>query len=249
MLSTSSTGDRPVFTSAARHAAQSATVPTQVAPFDAGTWQPARVVDEYSFRDRERTRSSQRPKVHYWNAAVEHVGFWYDAVSQQRQRLQRDAGTDEPFTYLLADAMFLTVAVHRLRKACGWAASRYAMGSRVRSKIDKATGRFDRAFPTLEPLRHATEHFVEWIEGKGHGQAAPEPGAYAFRSRFSQVIPRDGARRFEVRIDGAAIDVLAAAAASLEMAASVNQALNEDLDKNVGDPSWPLGPRGHPDRM
>ncbi len=179
-------------------------------------------------------RDRQSPEIHYWNSAVEHLAFWHEAVSLQADRLRQAAGTETPYGTLLSDALFLLVALHRLRRACSWAGKRFPMRSSYRSRVDKAMSRFDTAFPGVKNLRDATEHFDQWIEGKGHGQEQPSHGGYPFRSRFAYTQRGDRGVAFTVEIDDMALDVLAAAGAALAMATEINDAFNNDADERYG---------------
>jgi hypothetical protein len=103
-----------------------------------------------------------------------------------------------------------------------------------RSVCDRAIGRYDRAFPDLEQVRHATEHFDDWLTGGGKKQPPSDRPGYLYRSKFTASIGSEGIDGFTVRIDNAAVDVLAAAEAALAMAGDINAAYNAALDRKYG---------------
>jgi len=115
----------------------------------------------------------QTPEIHYWNEAVVHVNFWWDAVQMQRERVLRDVQADTELpTRRLADALLLLVALHRLTRAVSFAAARFPAGTPQHARIAELLAVFRAAHPEASQLRHATEHFDKWLLGKGIGQKA-----------------------------------------------------------------------------
>ena len=170
----------------------------------------------------------QRPEIHYWNEAVAHVAFWYDAIVLQRDRLGAEMDTtDERSLSRVIDATLLLVSLHRLERACAFAAKQ--LPQEKSDEVHAARSKWLNGYPDVARLRHRTEHFDAWLVGEGHGQITPRDG-YPFQGQASYRVIRGQLVEYRFTVDDASVDLLAAADAALEMGRVVNSIFNRDVD-------------------
>lgn len=173
----------------------------------------------------------QRHAIHHRNASVEHLGFWHGAVALQRKRVNEpwpDGDDRGDVERRQIDLALLLSAVWRLKLAGDFATSGLTVGSAEAQRAHGHRSRFLSAFPDLEQLRHAVEHFPEWLVGEGRTQPPRSDGERPYRSRFGWTVSRENeVRSCTLSIDGIEVDLLAAATAALRMAEGINDVLND----------------------
>jgi len=152
----------------------------------------------------------------------------------QRERMIRPRNPETDRTSLrLADALFLLVAIFRLRRSCNLV-RRALSDEPVRClEVDEAAAAFDQAVPQLDTFRHATEHFDEWIFGEGRRQPPAADGTYPFRTKATHVrVHTNDARgdRYLFELEGIEIDLCDAADAASHLGIRLNGILNRDAD-------------------
>jgi hypothetical protein len=180
-------------------------------------------------------RDAKPPDAHYWTESQAHVSFWTDAIRQQKERLSRVIGFDELSGRRLADALFLIVALFRLRRAVQLCLDDDVFGQVPdrASEIHRALREFDQAVPRLEHFRHGTEHFDSWLHGRGKTQPAATAGErYRFRSSAAY-IESNGSVTYEFTLEGETIELMAAADAAHELAKTVSATFMADLPRRI----------------
>jgi hypothetical protein len=127
------------------------------------------------------------------------------------------------------------VGIHRLRRACTFAANRFKRGTAERAKVIAPVDAFDREYSVTQ-MRHATEHFENWIRGEGSTQQRPSRPGYPYRPRFSSTVNGNfDLTAFSIQLDDERLDVLGAGRAASEMGRAVNNALKDAAERVVLD--------------